>query len=52
MSVTAELKSGGSTPLYFNDSCFGYEVDFVGRELSTGQCLFFNFANIAEIDFP
>jgi hypothetical protein len=51
-TVTAELKSGERTPLYFNDSCFGYEVDFIGRELSTGQFGFFNFANIAEIDFP
>lgn len=52
MTVNVELKSGLKSQVYFNDSCFGNEVDFVGRERSTGQFLYFNFANIAEIDFP
>lgn len=52
VTATAELKSGEKTPVYFNDSCFGYEVDFLGRERATGQPVFFNFLNIAEIDFP
>ena len=45
-------RSGQKTQAYFNDSCFGNEVDFIGRERSSGQYLYFNFTNIAEIDFP
>ncbi len=52
MTLNVEMKSGEKLPVYFNDSCFGNEVDFIGRERSTGQYLYFNFANIAEIDFP
>ncbi len=52
MTLTVEMKSGEKTPVYFNDSCFGNEVDFIGRERSTGQYLYINFVNIAEIDFP
>jgi hypothetical protein len=52
MTVNVEMKSGETSPVYFNDSCFGNEVDFTGRERSTGQNLYFNFTNIAEIDFP
>ena len=52
MIANAEMKSGEKTQVYFKDSCFGNEVDFVGRERSTGQFMYFNFANVAEIDFP
>jgi len=52
MTASVELKSGEKTQVYFNDSCFGNEVDFLGRERSTGQFVFYNFANVAEIDFP
>jgi len=52
MTANVELKSGEKTQVYFNDSCFGNEVDFLGRERSTGQYVYYNFANVAEIDFP
>ena len=52
MTLNAEMKTGEKSQVYFNDSCFGNEVDFIGRERSTGQYQYFNFANIAEIDFP
>jgi len=52
MTLNIELKSGEKSQVYFNDSCFGNEVDFLGRERSTGLFNYFNFANIAEIDFP
>jgi len=52
MTLNVEMKSGEKSQVYFNDSCFGNEVDFIGRERSTGQYQYFNFANIAEIDFP
>ena len=51
-TVNVEMKSGEKTAVYFNDSCFGYEVDFLGRERSTGNFRNFAFKNIAEIDFP
>lgn len=51
MTVTVEMKSGERTEVYFVDSCFGNEVDFIGRERSTGQYLYLNFTRIAEIDF-
>lgn len=52
MKAQLELKTGESFPVYFNDSCFGNEVDFIGREKSSGQYQYFRFADIAEVDFP
>src|SRR5437762_648827 len=52
MKAQLELKTGESFPVYFNDSCFGNEVDFLGREKSSGQYQYFRFADIAEVDFP
>ena len=51
MAVNVEMKSGEKTRAFFNDSCFGNEVDFIGRERSTGQFLYLRFIDIAEIDF-
>ncbi|HEX9405709.1 MAG TPA: carboxypeptidase-like regulatory domain-containing protein [Thermoanaerobaculia bacterium] len=52
VTANVELKSGTQSQVYFNDSCFGDEVDFIGRERSTGQWMYLNFINVAEIDFP
>jgi hypothetical protein len=52
MSVDVEMKSGEATHVYFNDSCFGNEVDFVSRDRSNGQFVFYNFAKVSEIVFP
>lgn len=51
MFVTVEMKSGESTQAFFVDSCFGNEVDFIGRERSTGQYLYLKFTDIKELDF-
>lgn len=51
LSINVEMKSGEKMLVYFNDSCNGSEVDFIGRERSTGQFIFTNFVDIAEIDF-
>jgi hypothetical protein len=51
LSINVEMKSGEKMLVYFNDSCNGSEVDFIGRERSTGQFVFTNFVDIAEIDF-
>src|SRR5260221_12098522 len=51
-TVNVEMKTGEKTAVYFNDSCFGNEADFLGRERSTGSFRYFAFKDIAEIDFP
>jgi hypothetical protein len=51
-TVNVEMKSGEKTAVYFNDSCSGYEPDFLGRERSTGNFRYFAFKDIAEITFP
>jgi hypothetical protein len=50
--ATLELKTGETFPVYFNDSCLGNEVDFLGREKSTGVFQYFRFSDITEVDFP
>ena len=50
--INATLKTGEVTPLYFNDSCTGYTVDFIARDHVTGRVVYTKFANIAEIIFP
>jgi hypothetical protein len=52
MSANVEMKSGAKMLVYFKDSCSGNEVDFLGREKSTGTYSYFRFVDIAEIDFP
>ena len=52
MGLDVEMKSGEAAHVYFNDSCFGNEVDFVSRDRSNGQFVFYNFAKVAEIVFP
>jgi hypothetical protein len=52
MSLDVEMKNGVQTRVYFNDSCFGNEVDFVSRDRSNGQFVYYNFAKIAELVFP
>jgi len=52
MTLNVEMKSGEKTAVYFNDACFGNEVDFIGRERSTGLWQYLRFTDIAEIDFP
>jgi hypothetical protein len=52
MSANVEMKSGAKLLVYFKDSCSGNEVDFLGREKSTGLYAYFRSADVAEIDFP
>lgn len=52
MSMQVVFKSGGSSTVYLADSCFGNEVDILGREHATGQFVYFNLANVAEVDLP
>jgi len=52
LTASAEMKSGGTTPVFFKDSCHFTEVDFGGREKSTGLFRWVKFSDVAEIDFP
>jgi len=52
LKARVELKSGEQTDVFFSDSCFGYEVDFIGRDHFGGDFVFLKFTDIAEITFP
>jgi len=51
ITATLEMKSGETTQVYFNDSCYDDELDFIGRERSSGVWYYLKFDDIAEIDF-
>ena len=51
--VNVTLKAGGSTDLYFSDTCrLTRSVDLVGRNHVTGRVVFTPFSQIAEVIFP
>lgn len=50
--ITVTLKTGETTPLYFNDSCTGFTIDLIAREHVSGKTIYTKFSNIAEIVFP
>lgn len=52
LKITAQLKGGETTPLYFTDSCLGYTVDFIGRDHVSGDYVYTKFTDVAEIVFP
>lgn len=51
VSATLLMKSGERKQVYFNDSCYEDEIDFIARERVTGLWYYFKFDDIAEIDF-
>jgi carboxypeptidase family protein len=51
VTANVEMKSGDKMQVYFNESCYGSELDFLGRERSTGLYNYFKFDDIAEIEF-
>jgi hypothetical protein len=52
LGVTAELKNGEKSALFFSDSCFGYDVNLVGRERESAGFVYLKFTQIAEVVFP
>jgi hypothetical protein len=52
LAVDVKMKSGESARVTFADSCFGYDIDFVGRDHESAQYVYFNFKDIALIVFP
>lgn len=52
LKVNVELKNGSKSDAFFEDSCVGYPIDFIGRDHATGQFVYLRFTDIAEIVFP
>lgn len=52
MSMQVVYKSGAASTVYFADSCFGNEIDVLGRDHTTGQFVYFNLTNVAEVTLP
>ena len=52
MSMQVLFKNGQTQTVYFADSCFGNEVDILGREHNSGQFVYFNLTNVAEVTLP
>jgi len=52
MSMQVVFKSGQTQTVYLADSCFGNEVDVLGREHNSGQFVYFNLTNVAEVTLP
>ena len=51
LTANVEMKSGEKMQVYFNESCYGSELDFLGRERSTALWDYFKFDDIVEIEF-
>jgi len=51
VTANIEMKSGEKMQVYFSESCYGSELDFLGRERSTGSFDYFKLEDIAEIEF-
>jgi hypothetical protein len=52
LKARIELKTGEQSDVYFADACFGYEVDFIGRDHTAGEFVYLKFTDISEIVFP
>lgn len=52
LGVTAEMKSGEKSQVFFSDSCFGYDVNLLGRERESATFVYLKFTQIAEVVFP
>jgi hypothetical protein len=52
LAVDVKMKSGESAKVTFADSCFGYDIDFVGRDHDSAQYVYFNFRDVALVVFP
>jgi len=51
VTARVEMKSGEAMQVYFNDSCYEEELDYIGRDRVTGVWYYLKFDDIAEIDF-
>jgi hypothetical protein len=52
LAIDVKMKNGDAEKVTFADSCFGYDIDFVGRDHESAQYVYFNFKDVALITFP
>jgi hypothetical protein len=52
LAIDVKMKNGDAAKVTFADSCFGYDIDFVGRDHESAQYVYFNFKDISLISFP
>jgi hypothetical protein len=52
LAIDVKMKNGDTERVTFADSCFGYDIDFVGRDHGSAQYVYFNFKDVALITFP
>lgn len=53
LGINVKMKGTGlAIPVTFADSCFGYDIDFVGRDHESAQYVYLNFKDISLITFP
>jgi hypothetical protein len=52
LAIDVKMKNGDALRVAFADSCFGYDIDFVGRDHASAQYVYFNFKDVALITFP
>jgi hypothetical protein len=53
LRVSVELKTGGTSDMFFVDACNGFSnIDLIGRDHTSGQFVDTPFAQIAEVVFP
>ena len=50
--INVELKSGEKSQAILTDTCFGYKVDVLGIDHSTGETVDIHLSDISEITFP
>lgn len=51
-AINVELKSGEKSQAILTDSCFGYKVDVLGIDHSSGESVDIHLSDISEITFP
>jgi hypothetical protein len=52
LAVDVKMKNGDAAKVTFADSCYGYDIDFAGRDHDSAQYVYLNFKDIALITFP
>ncbi len=52
LSIQVTYKNGQTSSAFLTDSCFGSEADVLARDHVTGQFVYFNLVNVAEVNLP
>ncbi len=52
LAVQVAYKDGHTATAFLSDSCIGNEVDVLARDHFSGQFVYFNLTNVAEVNLP